>query len=256
MLREAVQSLAGLFGFRITHLAPRDRDMEPEFHEIFQDCQPYTMTSKERGYALYNAVKYIIEAGIPGDFVECGVWRGGSAMIMASTLVRMKETSRKLWLYDTFEGMTRPTDEDMEIYSHRRATELSRKEKEWCSVSLDEVKGNMSRTRFPSSNVVFVKGKVETTIPKSAPGKIALLRLDTDWYGSIQHELTHLFPRISDLGVLIIDDYGYWTGVRRAVDEYIERNGISIMLNRVDDATRLAIVHSRLNGGGRPRGKE
>jgi hypothetical protein len=84
-------------------------------------------------------------------------------------------------------------------------------------------------------------GKVEDTIPADIPEKIALLRLDTDWYESTKHELIHLFPRLQKGGVLIIDDYGFWKGARKAVDEYFAENNIQILLNRIDDTGRMAI---------------
>jgi len=88
----------------------------------------------------------------------------------------------------------------------------------------------------------FIKGRVEETIPNAAPEQIALLRLDTDWYESTRHELIHLFPRLTHGGVLIIDDYGYWQGARKAVDEYIEENKLSILLARIDSTARMAVV--------------
>jgi O-methyltransferase len=87
----------------------------------------------------------------------------------------------------------------------------------------------------------LVKGKVEDTVPKNAPEKIALLRLDTDWYESTRHELVHLFPRLVPGGVLIIDDYGHWQGARKAVDEYIAGNQVKILLNRVDYTGRIGV---------------
>ena len=83
---------------------------------------------------------------------------------------------------------------------------------------------------------------MEDTIPKKAPQMISLLRLDTDWYESTRHELIHLFPRIAPFGVIIIDDYGHWQGVREAVDEYIRENNIKILLNRVDYTGRIGVV--------------
>jgi O-methyltransferase len=91
------------------------------------------------------------------------------------------------------------------------------------------------------SHVRLVKGKVEDTVPKNAPEKIALLRLDTDWYESTRRELVHLFPRLVPGGVLIIDDYGHWQGARKAVDEYIAGNQVKILLNRVDYTGRIGV---------------
>ncbi len=106
-------------------------------------------------------------------------------------------------------------------------------------------------TGYPAGQTHFVPGMVEETIPASAPEKIALLRLDTDWYESTRHELEHLFPRIVDGGVLIIDDYGHWAGARRAVDEYFRNQGIALLLNRLDYTGRIGIVHQQISRSGK-----
>ena len=221
-------------------------DLEPEFKEIYERCKKYTMTSLERMYALYKAVKYIIHSKVPGDFVECGVWKGGSSMIMAYTLLKEKETIRKIYLYDTFKGMSRPTEKDLRISDSASViNKWERKQKEeyneWDFSPLKEVKKNMFSTGYPGENMVFVKGKVEDTIPDIMPTKIALLRLDTDWYESTFHELTHLCPLLSYNGILIIDDYGHWAGAREAADQYFKENNITILLNRIDYSARIGI---------------
>ncbi len=99
----------------------------------------------------------------------------------------------------------------------------------------------MLKTGYPNKNVVFVKGKVEDTIPKNIPNKICILRLDTDWYESTFHELKHLFPLLTKGGVLIVDDYGHWRGARMAVDKYMAENGVVILLNRVDYTGRVGV---------------
>jgi hypothetical protein len=111
----------------------------------------------------------------------------------------------------------------------------------WCFSSIEEVKNNIATLNYPTEKVYFVKGKVEDTIPTTIPQKIAVLRLDTDWYESTKHELEHLFPLLVSGGVLIIDDYGHWEGARKAVDEYIEKNNLNILLNRIDYTGRIAI---------------
>ena len=203
------------------------------------------MTSKERMYALYKSVEYIIKTDIPGDFVECGVWRGGSTMLIAFTLIELNATNRKIYLYDTFKGMTKPTDYDHLVSNKKiRAIDKWKKEQKkdynkWVYVSLSKVKKNMALTKYPKNNIVFVKGKVEETIPKTIPSKIAILRLDTDWYESTKHELIHLFPPLLKGGILIIDDYGYWAGSKKAVDEYFSNK--QILLNRIDNTGRIGI---------------
>ena len=220
---------------------------ETDFLEIFQFCKEHTMTSVERMYALYNGVKYVLANNIQGDFLECGVWKGGSAMLIAKLLALYNIKDRKIILYDTFEGMSEPTEFDKD-YSGKNAKSLLQESSiedqasVWCYSSFDEVKNNMLSTGLDSSQIVMIKGKVENTIPSEVPtNKIALLRLDTDWYESTAHELLHLYPLLNVPGVLIIDDYGHWEGCRRAVDEYFAKNNIRLLLNRIDETGRFGI---------------
>ena len=174
-------------------------DMEKEFLKLAEKCLPYTMTSTERLYSVYKSTEYIIANNITGDFVECGVWKGGSAMMMIFTLLKNNITDRKIYLYDTFEGMNEPTDIDVNLHNKKAKNKYYKtlnKEKgsDWCRAEIDEVKKNIYSTAFPKENIVFVKGKVEDTIPQTIPEKIALLRLDTDWYESTKHELFDLCP--------------------------------------------------------------
>ena len=106
---------------------------------------------------------------------------------------------------------------------------------------MEEARANLLCTGYPAGKMQFVKGKVEDTIPASAPEHIALLRLDTDWFESTYHELIHLYPRLSPGGILIIDDYGYWQGARKAVDRYIEEHQLKLLLTRVDDSARMSV---------------
>ena len=220
---------------------------EPEFKELLSLCQPYTMTSTERMYALYNATRYILDNNIPGDFVECGVWRGGSAMLVAKMLHTRRITDRKIYLYDTFEGMSAPTSNDLDFRGKDAATLLQQNadQKEtsvWCLADLNEVQHNMGMTGYTKENIIYVQGKVEDTIPATIPAQgIALLRLDTDWYESTWHELVHLYPMLIEDGILIIDDYGHWEGCRKAVDEYFKKENIHMLLNRIDYTGRLGV---------------
>jgi O-methyltransferase len=224
----------------------------PEFPPDFDDAsialcravQPYTMTSKERVFALRQSVEYIVRAGIPGDIVECGVWKGGSMMAVALSLKELGQT-RRLHLFDTFEGMSEPTGVDKTFRGEAAGALMAKNEREtsaiWAFGALDEVKKNVLGTGYDPSLVEFVQGKVEDTLPARAPEQIALLRLDTDWYESTKHELTHLYPRLSVGGVLIIDDYGHWEGARKAVDEYVREMQLKVLLQRIDYTGRACI---------------
>jgi O-methyltransferase len=112
---------------------------------------------------------------------------------------------------------------------------------DWAYAPEEEVRRNLLSTGLDRDRLHLVKGPVEDTIPGQAPDSIALLRLDTDWYRSTLHELTQLWPRLAQGGVLIIDDYGYWDGARRAVDEFFGAMGAPPMLSRIDSTGRLAI---------------
>jgi hypothetical protein len=239
------------FGYRIDSFAPKV-DMDEAFHGIFKRCRPYTMTSVERMYSVYKSVEYVVKAGIPGDLVECGVWRGGLALLMAETLLHFGVTDRRIILYDTFEGMSEPTKEDFQTghalvrYSnddtHKRWVESQKGDSNsWCYASLEDVKSVLRQTRYPQELIQFEKGKVEDTIPTHISESIALLRLDTDWYESTLHELKHLYPRLAHGGVLLLDDYGYWQGSRTATDSYFAQLGKPILLTRVDGAGAVGI---------------
>lgn len=238
--------LIGLVLLRKKKLHPRlvnreDMQQDKAYQEIYQQVEPYTMVEPERCYALYQSMQYIIQNKIPGDFAECGVWKGGSAMLMALCLKTAGITDRTLWLYDTFEGMAKPGEEDG---AFEKAEWEKRKTgdgaSDWCASSLEEVKANMQRTGYPMEKISFIKGKVEDTLPGSIPSSLSLLRLDTDWYASTRHELVHLYPVVEKGGVLIIDDYGAWQGARKAVDEYFSGTSTPY-LHRIDWTGRMLI---------------
>ncbi len=221
-------------------------DFEEDHKAVYAKVAPFTMTSPERIFSLMESVKYIHRHRIEGDIVECGVWKGGSMLAAAETLVSLQDTSRRLYLYDTFEGMSEPTADDVN-YRGEGASSLLDQDKDknhnlvWAYSTLDTVKQTMHLSRYPADKIEYVVGKVEDTLPVTVPERIALLRLDTDWYESTKCELELLFPRLQPGGVLIIDDYGFWQGARKAVDEYLSENNIRILLNRIDETGRIAI---------------
>lgn len=234
---EAIRRIGGQVLRKVGLKAERLPEIDDEARRIIARAQPYTMVFPERTYALIEAVRYITAAGIPGAIVECGVYRGGSMMAAAMTLTALKQT-RDIYLYDTYAGMPQPTTHDVD-YKGTKASDVF--ESDWCCASLDEVKANLARTAYPSNRLHFVPGKVEDTIPGTAPEQIALLRLDTDWYTSTKHEITHLFPRLEKGGVLLLDDYGKWEGSRKAVTEYFQEKGVHMLLARVDTTGRIGI---------------
>ncbi len=214
-------------------------DMDEATIRLFEFVQPYTMTGIARVAALRQAVQYVAKSQIPGAIAECGVWKGGSMMAAAKTLLESRAGDRELFLFDTFEGMTDPTEVDTDLGGVQASHWMQESDK--CCAGLDDVKRAMEMTGYDSARIHYVKGKVEETIPSHAPPRIALLRLDTDWYESTYHELVHLYPRLSLGGVLIIDDYGHWQGARQAVDQYIAERKLKLLLNRIDYTARICV---------------
>jgi hypothetical protein len=231
-------------GYDLIPKGQRLADFTVREREIIASVQPFTMTTVERLAASLNAVTYLVSHNIDGDIVECGVWRGGSMMAIARGLMAAGDTQRHLYLYDTFEGMPPPGPADRTLDGRLAADRLARvprDSREWCAATLEEVRDNLLSTGYPGERIHFVKGRVEETIPATAPVRIGLLRLDTDWYESTRHELQHLFPRICAHGVLIVDDYGHWQGARKAVDEYFRENHQPVYLHRIDYTGRTVI---------------
>jgi O-methyltransferase len=224
-------------------------DMEESFLSIWEKVNSYTMTSVERGYSLFKSVEYITKNKIPGDLVECGVWKGGSCMIIASTLKYFGDLDRTIYLYDTYGGMSEPGKEDVISWNGRSVLEKWEEDKagiknnfgSW-AVGLEEVKKNVLGTDYPVDKFTFVPGDVAITLKKTVPREISLLRLDTDWYASTVEELEVLYPLLTNRGVLIIDDYGHFDGARKAVDEYFFDR--PILLNRIDYTGRIGIKFS------------
>jgi O-methyltransferase len=224
------------------HAFPFDFDESDK--ELYRRVGSYTMTTPPRIYALVRAVEYVVARGVPGAIVECGVWRGGSMMAAALTLLHLGITDRELYLYDTFAGMPPPSEADTTRSGERAADLLAQGDEDshiWAIASLSDVRAAVLSTRYPERRIHFVEGLVEETLPAEAPEEIALLRLDTDWYRSTKHELEQLYPRLAPGGVLILDDYGHWQGARRAVDEYFAENHITLLLNRVDGTARIGV---------------
>jgi O-methyltransferase len=220
---------------------------------IIAEALPFTMTSPQRIGAVVDATRHCIRCDLTGALVECGVWRGGSVLAMLLTLRELDVDDRDVYLYDTFEGMTRPSEQDVSSLDGSALDEFVRAEhkgeRPWAEFFgegvYDEssVRATLEATGYPAERLHLVKGKVEDTIPATAPHGIALLRLDTDWYESTRHELDHLYPQLCEGGVLIVDDYGHWEGARRAVDEYFAEHAPAPLLNRIDYTGRIAIKH-------------
>jgi predicted O-methyltransferase YrrM len=236
---------------RMTDKLFKDLQSDPDdraFHAIAARVQPYTMTMREgpeAAYALFQAVRYVVRNRIAGAIVECGVWRGGSMMLAALALKHFGDTGRELYLYDTYEGMTRPEDVDVDFDGNPMKQAWSEAQREDKAIgyggAVDTVRSYVKPTGYPMEKMHFVAGDVLETIPKTRPETIAILRLDTDWYKSTLHELTHLYDVLSPGGVLIIDDYGWCRGARQATDEFFAGRDFQPLMQRLNQGARLII---------------
>jgi len=222
-------------------------DLDPPFMKLMESVKPYTMTSVERMFDLYKSVEYIVKAGVPGDILETGVWRGGSMMLVAKTLLSLGDSTRRLFLFDTFEGHPKPdAEEDIDIWGQSAVAgwEAFRRNEEveasnWANVPIEEVRQNMASTGYPMEKIALVKGMVERTAAEHTSAQLALVRLDTDWYASARAALQAFWPKISRGGVLIIDDYGHYRGQRKAVDDYFAAKPVK--LHRIDYSCRSVV---------------
>lgn len=222
---------------------------EPDFARAVQQVSPYCMWAVMNGievlYGLWNNIRYVVRHRIPGDFVECGVWRGGMTMLAAMAFRYFGDTSRTLWLYDTFDGHPEPHGIDCQLEQggvKRTWENWHSKGLKWgYGGTLEDVRKNISQVDYPQDQFIFIEGMVEDTIPDTIPDRISILRLDTDFYYSTRHEFEYLYPRLSVGGVLIVDDYGSYEGSRKATDEYMEENNLKLMLSRFSTGPREAI---------------
>lgn len=237
-----------LFGIPRSESTPEATD---EHVKIMDTCSKYTMTPRSCQWALIQAVQWISNKKIEGDIVECGVWKGGN-LILCGLMLKKLNLDRTIWGYDTFTGMSEPTEYDYRIYDHKLSTPSLIRDKwlanqkvqgvtDWNYSTKDEVTSNFSR-EVGTGNLKLISGKVEDSliVKSNLPEKISILRLDTDWYESTKVELEVLFPRLQKEGVLVIDDYGCYAGSKKAVDEFFEKQGF-IWLHRVDYSCRLYI---------------
>ena len=247
-MKSAIKKLIRKLGYELVRSDSDSRlaDFDDFHREIIRRVGAYTITTPERIHALVESVRHCVRHRVPGAMVECGVFKGGSMMAVALTLLAEGVRDRDLYLFDTFAGMPQPGEKDVDLWG-RKAQEqfadmrISDDSSHWVNCSLANVRRVMATTGYPEERIHYVQGLVEQTIPQNAPADISLLRLDTDWYQSTLHELVHLYPRLAANGILLVDDYGHFAGAREAVDEYIQNNGITAFLNRIDYTGRLML---------------
>jgi hypothetical protein len=205
-----------------------------------------SMGSTQNLFTTVLACKYVIDSQIEGDFVECGVFRGGHSIIAASIFKRFG-VSKRIFLFDTFTGMSEPSLYDFKHGFNIPAMEkykqsIKKNHVDWDYCSLTEVKNNFIKLNLLDDNIFFVEGNVMNTISVNQTnlGSISILRLDTDFYESTKHEFECLYPILSENGVLVVDDYGAWAGSKKATDEYF-KNRKRPFFSLVEGGARVGI---------------
>ncbi|GHU50098.1 hypothetical protein AGMMS49975_00450 [Clostridia bacterium] len=206
-----------------------------------------TMVSRERMFATVMSCKYAVSHNVPGDFVECGVWRGGNA-ILAAGIFKLYGSEKKVWLFDTFEGfLNAGISRGVKDIPNETSENAKKIHQQYYDIanggnSIDEVVSNFEKIGLLSDNIRFVKGDVlETLSGTQVPETVAVLRLDTDLYESTLRELNVLFPKLSFGGVLMIDDYGHSAGARAATEEFFEHMPNRIWMQYIDHTGRIGI---------------
>ncbi|MGC4072511.1 MAG: TylF/MycF/NovP-related O-methyltransferase [Nibricoccus sp.] len=223
---------------------PEASEVSPKPFELqtLAAVRPFTMTPPQVTLNAMRAIEAAVQHGLEGAVVECGVWRGGVSMAMMHQLKKLG-ARREFFMYDTYDGMSEPTAEDLSPQGESATKLLATHRKDeanhyWAFAPIDRVRRNIESVGYPMELVRMVQGKVEDTIPGVIPDRIAVLRLDTDWYESTKHELDHLYSRLIPGGIMILDDYGFWQGARKAVDEFFET---------LKEKPVLHVVHDELN---------
>jgi len=207
-------------------LCTQQNPVNPKLKEL----NSYSMSGINVLENLNTIAQDLEQRNIEGDFVECGVWKGGSVMAVTKTLLASGVNDRELYLYDTFEaGMTMPdSGKDISLMGMDAKSSLDIWESANSYPTLDDVKKNVLSTDYPSNKIKFVKGDVMQTLLNEKPKSISILRLDTDWYQTTKFELEQLFPLLVSNGILIIDDYGHWKGAREAVYDFFTKKNQAI----------------------------
>lgn len=180
---------------------------------------------------------------IPGDFVECGTWRGGLAALMLQHIIPAG-VGKKIYIYDTFEGMPEPGDKDHPEALKRFNEKKDGQYSDWCRAGIETVQGTLEQVdKSYDKYVILIAGLVEKTLDITTPEIIALCRLDTDWYESTKKEMDVLYPKVSKGGIVLVDDYSDWPGCKLAVDEYLSNLDPNSYSKSIEDGS--LVIHKR-----------
>lgn len=210
-----------------------DLDYDEDFWRLYEIAKPFSLLQIVGFHNIYSSIRYVAQRNIPGDFVECGVFLGGASIFAALARDLFGLEDRKVYLYDTFCGFPEGTADY--VKSKGRIVEGHRTDS-----FLEDVKANIAHCNVRPGSYEIVVGPVEETLVTGpVPEKVSILRLDTDFYASTKAEFEALYPKLVSRGVLIVDDYGTWDGVRKATEEALANE--PVMLHRISHSIRSAI---------------
>jgi O-methyltransferase len=203
-----------------------------------------------------NALNYILQNNIEGALVECGVDSGHFQYLWITALLH-KNTLRDIYLYDTFAGLVKPSRYDytckdaklyqmdrFEVFEKWKENILDEKTNGWCYTPLEKVQARLEATGYPQEKLHYIVGDVMETLQDKTniPEKIAILRLDTDWYESSKYELEQLYDNVVKGGVIIFDDYYHWEGQRKATDEFFASRNLHYDFLNIGNYKTAAIL--------------
>lgn len=214
----------------------RNRKSYPDtinLDNLLKQLAPYTLCSPNRLTNLAKIASNLQSKLIPGDFVECGTYKGGTAALLSQYLHK----DQHLWLYDSFQGMPPTTERD------------GSEAEKWvgkCLGNIQDVEEVMNIVKTPKSHYTIKKGWFETSFKDPLPTKVALLHCDADWYNSVSLVLDTFYPLISEGGYIVLDDFGYWEGCREAFYDFCFRQNISPLLERYG-STQAYWIKGKLN---------
>lgn len=209
-------------------------DLDDRLDALLSKVRPFTMVADAKLVDLARQVVAVLAMNIPGDFVECGVWRGGAAFLIADILRQAGVTGRKVWLFDSFEGLPAPEAIDGQAALEYARDTHSPRYRNNCQVSLEDVQDVAARLGL-TPHTEFVKGWFEHTLPacRNRVGTIAILRIDADWYSSVKSCLDNLYDQVADGGFVLFDDYYAYDGCALAVHEFLGSRGLSYRIESV-----------------------
>jgi len=217
----------------LNHGAELNTQRELEFHEIVEQIRPFSLLSEARLHNLYTKAKEICIQDLPGNFVECGTYKGGAAAMLGVVIQLYSSRSRKVYAFDTFEGMPQPTavDKHQNIPANETGFGVGT-----LKAPIAENIGRICQLLNVQDIVMPVKGLFAQTLPiyKSTIGDIALLHADGDWYESTRDIFHHLYASVIENGIIQVDDYGHWEGCRQAIHDFEATQGVTFNLQSID----------------------